>query len=67
MRDEEEICKKDINEKMEYTAIRNNKDANGILKFEKQEVTSDLLESKEREHQTLKMYKWRRTNGKSIF
>ena len=36
IRDEEESCKKDINEKMEYTTVRNNKDTNGILKFEKQ-------------------------------
>ena len=49
IRDEEESCKKDINEKIEYTTVRNNKDTDGILKFEKQEVTSGLLESKERE------------------
>ena len=54
MRDEEESCKKDINEKMEYTTVRNNKDTNGILKFETQEVTSDLLESKEREQSDIK-------------
>ena len=36
IRDEKESCKKDINEKMEYTTVRNNKDTNGILKFEKQ-------------------------------
>ena len=49
IRDEKESCKKDINQKMEYTTVRNNKDTNGILKSEKQEVTSGLLESKERE------------------
>ena len=45
---------KDMNEKMEYTAVRNNKDTNGILKFEKQEVISGLLESKEREQSDIK-------------
>ena len=54
IRDKEEICKKDINEKMGYTAVRNNKDTDGILKFEKQEVTSDLLESKDREQSDTK-------------
>ena len=44
IRDEEESCKKDINGKMEYTTVKNNKDTCGILKFEKQEATSDLLE-----------------------
>ena len=48
IRDEEESCKKDINDKMEYTTVRNNKATDGILKFEKQEVTSGLLESRER-------------------
>ena len=43
-----------MNEKMEYTAVRNNKDTNGILKFEKQEVISGLLESKEREQSDIK-------------
>ena len=33
---------------------RNNKDTNNILKFEKQEATSDSLESKEREQLTIK-------------
>ena len=42
IRDEEESCKKDMNEKMEYTTVRNNKDTNGILKFEKQEITTGL-------------------------
>ena len=56
-----------INEKMEYTTVRNNKDTNGILKFEKQEVTSDLLESKEREHQTLKTYKMEKNKWKINF
>ena len=42
--DEEESAKKDINEKMEYISLRNNKNTNGILKFEKQEATSDLFE-----------------------
>ena len=41
IRDEEESCKKDINGKMEYTTVKNNKDTCGILKFEKQEATSD--------------------------
>ena len=27
---------------MEYTTVRNNKDTNGILKFEKQEITTGL-------------------------
>ena len=54
IRDEEESCKKDINEKMEYTTVRNNKDNDGILKFEKQEVTPGLLESKEREQSDIK-------------
>ena len=48
IRDEEESCKKDINDKMKYTTVRNYKDTDGILKFEKQEVTSGLLESRER-------------------
>ena len=39
---------------MEYTAVRNNKDTDGILKFEKQEVTSGLLESQEREQSDIK-------------
>ena len=44
-----------MNEKMEYTTVRNNKDTNGILKSaEKQEVTSGLLESKEREQSDIK-------------
>ena len=65
IRDEEESCKKDINEKIEYTTVRNNKDTDGILKFEKQEVTSGLLESKERENnQTLKMYKMEKSKSK---
>ena len=54
IRDEEESCKKDINDKIEYTTVRNNKDTDGILKFEKQEVTSGLLESKEREQSNIK-------------
>ena len=54
IRDEEESCKKDINEKMEYTTVRNNIDTNGTLKFEKQEVTSGLLQSKEREQSDIK-------------
>ena len=54
IRDEEESCKKDINDKMKYTAVRNYKDTLGILKFEKQEVTSGLLESKEREQSNIK-------------
>ena len=54
IRDEEESCKKDINDKMKYTTVRNNKDTDGILKFEKQEVTSGLLESKEREQSNVK-------------
>ena len=36
---------------MEHTTVRNNKDTDGILKFEKQEVASGLLESKERERE----------------
>ena len=65
IRDEEESCKKDINEKIEYTTVRNNKDTDGILKFEKQEVTSGLLESKERENnQALKMYKMEKSKSK---
>ena len=65
IRDEEESCKKDINKKIEYTTVRNNKDTDGILKFEKQEVTSGLLESKERENnQTLKMYKMEKSKSK---
>ena len=39
---------------MEYTTVRNNKDPDGILKFEKQEVTPGLLESKEREQSDIK-------------
>ena len=39
---------------MGYTAVRNNKDTDGILTFEKQEVTSDLLESKDREQPDIK-------------
>ena len=39
---------------MKYTTVRNNKDTDGILKFEKQEVTSGLLESKEREQSNVK-------------
>ena len=54
IRDEEESCKKDINDKMEYTTVRNNKATDGILKFEKQEVTSGLLESREREQSDIK-------------
>ena len=54
IRDEEESCKKDVNEKMEYTTVRNNKDTDGILKFEKQEVTLGLLESKQREQSDIK-------------
>ena len=42
---------------MEYTTVRNNIDTNGTLKFEKQEVTSGLLQSKEREQSDIKMYK----------
>ena len=42
--DEEASCKKDLNGKMEYTTVKNNKDTCGILKFEKQEATSVLLE-----------------------
>ena len=38
------VAKNDINGKMEYTSVRNNKNTNGILKFEKQEATSDLFE-----------------------
>ena len=56
---------------MEHTTVRNNKDTDGILKFEKQEVASGLLESKERErereresNQTLKMYKMEKNNWK---
>ena len=52
---------------MEHTTVRNNKDTDGILKFEKQEVASGLLESKEREresNQTLKMYKMEKNNCK---
>ena len=51
---DEESCKKDINEKMEYTTVRNNKDTDGILKFEKQEVTPGQLESKQREQSDIK-------------
>ena len=39
---------------MEYTTVRNNKDTNGILKFEKQEITTDLLESKEIEQSDIR-------------
>ena len=39
---------------MEYITVRNDKDTEGILKFEKQEVTSGLLESKEREQSDIK-------------
>ena len=39
---------------MKHTTVRNNKDSDGILKFEKQEVTSGLLESKEREQSDIK-------------
>ena len=39
---------------MEYTTVRNNIDTNGTLKFEKQEVTSGLLQSKEREQSGIK-------------
>ena len=39
---------------MKYTTVRNYKDTDGILKFEKQEVTSGLLESKEREQSNIK-------------
>ena len=39
---------------MEYTTVRNNKDTDGILKFQKQEVTSGLLESKDREQSDIK-------------
>ena len=46
---------------MEYTAVRNNKDTDGILKFEKQEVTSGLLE---KNNQTLKMYQMEKNNCK---
>ena len=53
-----EKVRDDINGRMEHTTVRNNKDTNHILKFEKQEATSNPLESKERENsQTLKMYK----------
>ena len=48
IRDEEESCKKNMNDKMEYSTVRN-KDTDGILKFEKQEVASGLLENKDRE------------------
>ena len=54
IRDEEESFKKDINEKKEYTTVRNNKDTDGILKFEKQEVTPGQLESKQREQSDIK-------------
>ena len=50
---------------MEYTTVRNNKDTDVILKSEKQEVTSGLLESTERTIRHLKCTRWRRTNGKS--
>ena len=36
IRDEEKRCKKDINGRMEHTAVRYNKDINNILKLEKQ-------------------------------
>ena len=65
IRDEGETCKKEINDKMEYTTVRNNKDTDVILKSEKQEVTSGLLESTERTIRHLKCTRWRRTNGKS--
>ena len=39
---------------MEYTTVRNSKDTNGILKFEKQEITTDLLESKELEQSDIR-------------
>ena len=39
---------------MEYTTVRNNKETDGILKFEKQEVTPGLLESKQREQSDIK-------------
>ena len=39
---------------MEYTTVRNNKDPDGILKFEKQEVTPGLLESKQRKQSDIK-------------
>ena len=41
------VAKNDINGKMEYTSVRNNKNTNGILKSEKQEATSDLFEREE--------------------
>ena len=53
-KDKEESCKKDVNENMEYITVRNNKDTDGILKSEKQEITSDLLESKDREQSDIK-------------
>ena len=53
---------------MEYTTVTNNKDTNGILKLEKQEVTSDLLESKEREQSDIvKMYKMKKNKSKINF
>ena len=39
---------------MEYTTVRNNKYTDGILKFEKQEEVTGLLESKEREQSDIK-------------
>ena len=39
---------------MEHTSIRNIKDTNSILKFGKQEATSDLLDSKQREQSSIK-------------
>ena len=39
---------------MKYTTVRNSKNTNGILKFEKQEVISVLLESKEREQSDIR-------------
>ena len=40
---------KTTNGRMDDTTVRNNTDTNNISKFEKQEATSDPLESKQRE------------------
>ena len=45
------VAKNDINGKMEYTSVRNNKNTNGILKSEKQEATSDLFREEQIENQ----------------
>ena len=57
IRDEEESFKKDINEKKEYTTVRNNKDTDGILKLHQ----ASLKVNREN-NQTLKMYKMEQNN-----